>query len=191
LIESIISYRRLLNNDGTIKVDKSMPTEEGGSDPRLPITIEHPLLTSRSLYKQLVLVFGEDDLQLEHIWGKSPHRSHIRSSEKQSSDDNESESDGQWDVGVDDEIDSDDDDDNGSTMRHQPPEKGRPHQQARLHTTTTIPPPQIKYQSHHKPRLPTTSMVPAAKKSKPEAKRSLQFDTHPPPTPKKRKGKKQ
>ena len=189
MIDSIISYRRLLNNDDTIKIGLSIPTEEDGSDPRLSIIIEHPLLTSRSLYKRLALIFGEDDLQLEHIWGELPRRSYIRPSAKYSTDEIESENDGQWDAEVDDNIDSDDDDD--STMRRQPPKKTRSKQPARLSTTTTIPPSPTKYQSHHKSRLPTTSLAPVPKKSKHEGKRSLQFGAQPGPSPKKRKGKKE
>jgi hypothetical protein len=45
--------------------------EEGGPEPHLPITIEHPRDTDQNFYKFLVGKFGMEDLRNDKIWGQS------------------------------------------------------------------------------------------------------------------------
>jgi hypothetical protein len=49
----------------------TIPREEGGPEPHLPITIEHPRDTDQNLYNFLVGKFGVEDLHNDKIWGQS------------------------------------------------------------------------------------------------------------------------
>jgi hypothetical protein len=185
LVESIIKYRYLLNNDGSVKTGVSIPIKDGGPEPRLPITIEHPLSTSHLFYKQLISTLGEKDLELEHIWGKPPPRSHfarqprirIQSSEGDLTDETQSDVDSEdgnkpnevdesEDEG-DDSIDSDDDEE--STMKPKTSSNVHPKVQQKPQLQTTIVKPQTSNQnlSRYKPNEPSeSSLSPTSKKRK-------------------------
>lgn len=61
-----------MDKDGNPRPNIERPQNELPPFPRLPITLEHPIKTSRHFYKTLVQKFGDKDLLNSKIWGTVP-----------------------------------------------------------------------------------------------------------------------
>ena len=72
LYDAIVAYRSSLDDNGEFKSDATIPARTSRSRPTLPITLEHPIRTSRTFYNYLVAKFGAEDLLLDRIWNTVP-----------------------------------------------------------------------------------------------------------------------
>ena len=71
-MDTIIQHRKFMDKDGNLLPRIQRPESELPPFPRLPLTLEHPIKTSRSFYSILVQEFDAEDLLNPRIWGPVP-----------------------------------------------------------------------------------------------------------------------